>query len=423
MIGRSDQARAILAERSTLRSAEQFVTVLGNMKGAAMKLGQMLSVLDLDFIPESHRDQFREELAALHDQAPAVPFEDMRKVVESDLGPLAGVFADFDEDPIAAASIGQVFRAQLLDGRQVAVKVQYPGIDKTIRADMRNLALFAKLMRSAWPTLEDSAVVDEVAANLESELDYMREAQTQHALALKYAGHPFISVPDSILTHCSRRVLVTEYVSGSSFDSICALPVTDRDKIGELIYRFYIGSMFNDNEFCGDPHPGNVLLNSTGGVTFIDFGLYKRMDKFNVDFERQCLRAAAANRADDLYRLLVDRGIVDPTSEVTPQECLTYTVSAAEWHMIDQDITITPALATGALILAIDPRVSEMSSVRNHHLPPEHLLSRRVDFFTFGLLGQLGATNNWHRIAREWLYHEPPTTAIGLAIAEWNADK
>ena len=121
--------------------------VLGTMKGAAMKLGQMLSVLDLDLIPESHREVFREKLAALRDQAPAAPFSAMRKVIETDLGPLSGIFRDFDETAIAAASVGQVYRATLRDGRAVAVKVQYPGVDDAVRADMRNLKFFGSTTR------------------------------------------------------------------------------------------------------------------------------------------------------------------------------------------------------------------------------------------------------------------------------------
>ncbi|NMN95505.1 AarF/UbiB family protein [Antrihabitans stalactiti] len=421
MIGRSDRARAILAERSTMQAAEQLVMVLGTMKGAAMKIGQMLSVLDLDLIPESHREVFREKLAALRDQAPAAPFSAMRKVIETDLGPLRGVFRDFDESAIAAASVGQVYRATLRDGRAVAVKVQYPGVDDAIRADMRNLKFFGKLAAPFWPTLKDNSIFDEIARNLESELDYEAEARTQHAVSQRYQGHPFITIPDSVVEHSSPHVLVTEFFDGMPFDRMRALPKADRNHIGELIYRFYIGSMFSHNEFCGDPHPGNVLVGADGMVAFIDFGLYNRMDPVNVDFERALLRAACEEDADELYRLMVGRGIVDPTSNVIPAECLDYLRSAAGWHLLDEPLTITPELATGALILAIDPRASaaQFTGIRRQQLPAEHVFSRRADFFTFGVLGQLNSTNNWHRIAREWAYGDPPATDIGRAIAEW----
>ncbi|MFE6857447.1 ABC1 kinase family protein [Nocardia sp. NPDC057668] len=419
MIGRSDRARSILAERSTMQAAEQLVDVLGSMKGAAMKLGQMLSVLDLDLIPHSHRERFREKLAALRDQAPAVSFGDMRAVIEADLGPLGSVFADFDETPVAAASVGQVYRAVLRDGRVVAVKVQYPGVDVAVRADMKNLALFAKLGTPFWPTLKNHAIFEEITRNIEGELDYVLEARTQHEVAGRYRDHPFITVPDSVVELSTPHVLVTEFFEGMGFEEMRELPAAERDRIGELAYRFYVGSMYRHHEFCGDPHPGNLLRGADGRIAFLDFGLYKTMDPVNVELERQIVRAAGEERAEDLYDLLVAHEIVDPEAGIGPQDCLEYIWSAAAWHLLPEPLTITPELATGAMVLAIDPRAARFAGMRQQQFPPEHVFSRRADFFTFGLLGQLGATNNWHAIAREWIYGEPPTTEIGRAIAEW----
>lgn len=421
MLGRPEQARRIMAQRSALQTAQQVVTVLGGMKGAAMKLGQMLSVLDVDLVPESHRELFRTELAELRDRAPAVPFTQMRTVVETELGPISRTFADFDETAIAAASIGQVYRARLRDGRAVAVKVKYPGVDEAVAADMRNLAWFAKLWKAALPTIADTAVLDEITRNITAELDYPREARTQHRIALRYRDHPLITVPDAIAEYCGRHVLVTEFADGRPFQHIQGLPGCDRDRVGELIYRFYISSLFSDNEFCGDPHPGNVLLAADGRVCFVDFGLFHTMDPIHVDTERVCLRAASEHRAGDLYREWVRRGIVDPDAGVTPQECLDYVWAAAGWHLLDEELTITPELATSALVLAIDPRQREFRGLRHQLLPPEHLFSRRADLFTFAALGQLRTTNNWHRIAREWMYGEPAETEVGRIIERWRA--
>ncbi|WP_194832938.1 AarF/ABC1/UbiB kinase family protein [Nocardia sp. XZ_19_369] len=421
MIGRTEQARQVLAERSTLQAAQQLVTVLGGLKGAAMKLGQMLSVLDVDLLPEAHREMFRVKLAELRDQAPTVAFPAMRTVIEGDLGPMARVFADFDETPIAAASIGQVYRARLHDGRAVAVKVKYPGVDDAVEADMRNLATFSRLWKSMLPSAADTDVLDEIARNIGSELDYVREARTQHRVAGRYRGHPFVTVPDSIEEYCGPHVLVTEFLEGEPYQRIRALPNAERNRIGELIYRFYISSLFTDFEFCGDPHPGNVLLAADGKLGFVDFGLYHSMDPVHVELERACLRAAGEYRGDDLYDMWVQRGIVDPQSGVTAQECLEYVWAAAGWHLLDEEITITPELATGALILAVDPRAAEFRGMRQQRLPPEHVFSRRSDLFTFAALGQLEITNNWHRIAREWLYDEPPVTEIGRETARWRA--
>jgi hypothetical protein len=419
MIGRSAEVRARLADESVLRSAEQLVLVLGAMKGAAMKLGQMLSILDLDLVPPAHRETFQRRLAVLRDSAPAVEFEAMRAVVEADLGaPLEAVFAEFEPTPIAAASIGQVYRARLPDGRAVAVKVQYPGVDAAVRADLKNLVMFRTVLAKVLPWMTP-AVLDELRANIESELDYQAEAHTQAQVAATFAGHPFIAVPTAYPELGSSRVLVTEYFPAVGFDAMRQLPQTERNRIGEIIYRFYVGSLFSLCEFCGDPHPGNVLLGADGRVGFVDFGLFNRMQPRHVEFEATCLRAAAEDRCGDLHRLMLEHGVIDSDSAVTPDECYDYVMAASEWCLVDEELAITPELASGAFLLAIDPRAAEFAGMKSQNLPPEHLFSRRADFLVFGILGQLGTTANWHRIAREWLYGDEPVTDLGKQHQAW----
>ncbi|QKT12987.1 MULTISPECIES: ABC1 kinase family protein [unclassified Rhodococcus (in: high G+C Gram-positive bacteria)] len=420
MVGRSEEVRARLAEKSAIAAADQLVTVLGSMKGVAMKLGQMLSILDLDLVPEEHREEFQRKLAALRDQAPTTSFETMRDVIEADYGrPLGDVFAEFDPEAVAAASIGQVYRARLHDGRDVAVKVQYPGIDAAIRADMKNLTMFLKIWKSTVPTLSTPALLNELRLNFEGELDYEREALTQRKIAQLYANHPFIAVPDSVPELSTHRVLVSEFFGGTGFAGIRELPQRERNRIGEIIFRFYIGSLYRYHEFCGDPHPGNVLLGDDGRVGFVDFGLFNSMDAEHVEFEKSCLRAATEGRKDDLHALMVQRGVISPAAEVTPDECLDYVYAAAEWNLVDADIAITPEMASTGFLLAIDPRASEFSGMKTQSLPPEHLFSRRADFLTFGVLGQLDASANWHRIGREWVYDDPAATELGAAEEQW----
>ncbi|UGT64690.1 ABC1 kinase family protein [Nocardia asteroides] len=423
MRGRSEAVRAKMAEESMIRTTEQVVMVLGTMKGVAMKLGQMMSVLDLDLVPEEHRERFQQRLAVLRDAAPTVSFAAMRAVIEEDLGkPLGELFAEFGTEPVAAASIGQVYLAVLHDGRRVAVKVQYPGIDAAVRADLKNLAMFRKVLQSAMPWVTP-AVLDELRLNMEGELDYLAEARTQQQIAALYADHPFIVVPHAVPELSSTRVLVSEYIDGRGFEQVRGLPEAERNRIGEIIYRFYVGSLFTFGEFCGDPHPGNLLLAADGRVGFLDFGLYNRMDTDHVRFEITCLRAAAEERADDLRELMIQRGVIDSPEEIGAEECLEYVLSASEWCLIDEEIAITPELASGAFLLAVDPRASEFTGMKQQNLPPEHLFSRRADFLTFGMLGQLGCTVNWHRVAREWLYDEPPVTELGKAHHAWLAER
>ncbi|MFQ6398409.1 ABC1 kinase family protein [Nocardia sp. KC 131] len=422
MRGRSEAVRAKMAEESMIRTTEQVVMVLGTMKGVAMKLGQMMSVLDMDLVPEAHRERFQKRLAVLRDAAPTVSFESMRQVIEEDFGqPLDRIFAEFESTPIAAASIGQVYRGTLHDGRQVAVKVQYPGIDAAVRADLKNLAMFRRVLQSAMPWVTP-AVLDELRLNMESELDYQAEANTQLQIAEVYAGHPFIVVPRSLPELSTTRVLVSEYIEGKDFNAIRQLPDAERNRIGEIIYRFYVGSLFTFHEFCGDPHPGNVLLATDGKVAFLDFGLFNRMDPEHVRFETICLRAAAEDRAEDLRELMIERGVIDSPDEIGAEECLEYVLAASEWCLIDEELTITPELASGAFLLAVDPRASEFAGMKQQNLPPEHLFSRRADFLTFGMLGQLECTANWHRISREWIYDEPPVTELGQIHHRWLAE-
>ncbi|MCX4098824.1 ABC1 kinase family protein [Nocardia sp. alder85J] len=423
MRGRSEEVRARMAEESMLRSTEQMVLVLGTMKGVAMKLGQMLSVLDLDLVPPEHRERFQRRLAVLRDSAPKVSFDTMCAVIEEDAGrPLAELFAEFEPEPIAAASIGQVYRARLHDGRAVAVKVQYPGIDLAVRADLRNLTMFRRVLHSAMPWITP-AVLDELRLNLESELDYVTEAHTQAEIAALYADHPFVVVPRAMPELSTARVLVSEYFPGHGFAEIQQLPAAERNRVGEIIYRFYVGSLFTFFEFCGDPHPGNLLLGEDGRVAFLDFGLFNRMNPRDVGYEAEGIRAAAEDRAEDLRRLLIDRGVIETPEEVTGEQALEYVLSASKWAAVDEEFTITPELASGAFLLAVDPRAGEYSGMKLTNLPPEHLFSRRADFLTFGVLGQLGATANWHRIAREWLYNEPPVTELGKAHHAWLAQR
>src|SRR5579859_5756922 len=177
-----------------------------------MKLGQVMSFLDVGLVPE----EYQRKLGRLRDAAPTVTFKDMRKVIEEGLGePIGDLFDEFDEEPIAAASIGQVYRARLRDdGRQVAVKVQYPGVAAAVRADMQNLGLILRLVKRIAPGMDPKAIGEEIRDRIQEELDYELEAQNQRTLERIFRGHPFIFVPPVVTRLSRERVLVSEYVEG-----------------------------------------------------------------------------------------------------------------------------------------------------------------------------------------------------------------
>src|SRR4051812_21455520 len=235
-VTRGDDASRAALEKRQIETAEQIVAVLGTMKGAAMKLGQVMSFLDVGLVPEEYRDEFQAKLAELRDAAPKVAFKDMKKVLEGEYGDkLDEVFATFDPVPIAAASIGQVYRARLHDGRDVAVKVQYPGVAAAVRADMQNLGLILRLMKSIAPGLDPKSLANEIRDRIDEELDYELEAQNQRTLSRIFRGHPFIYVPDVVTSLSHERVIVSEFVRGRGFEEMQQLDQDERDRIGEII--------------------------------------------------------------------------------------------------------------------------------------------------------------------------------------------
>src|SRR5947207_11646524 len=276
-VARGEEAAEAAMARRQLETAKQIVAVLGTMKGAAMKLGQVMSFLDVGLVAEEHREEFQSELAKLRDAAPTVSFKQMRRVIEDDLEEeIEEVFEDFEEEPIAAASIGQVYRARLRGGREVAVKVQYPGVGAAVRADMQNLEMIMRLLRRMAPGLDVKAIAEEVRERIGEELDYALEASNQRSLARMYAGHPFIYVPDVVSSLSRERVLVSEFVEGVGFEELKGHSQQLRDRIGEIIFRFFLGCLYRSHQFSGDPHPANFLLLADGRVASLDFGRFKR---------------------------------------------------------------------------------------------------------------------------------------------------
>ena len=421
-VARSDEGASKALEKRHLEAAQQIVSVLGTMKGAAMKLGQVMSFLDVGLVPEEYRDEFQRKLGELREAAPNVRFDDMRKVMEQEFeDPLEEVFASFEEEPIAAASIGQVYRAQLRDGRDVAVKVQYPGVAAAVRADMQNLGLILRLMKRMAPGLDVNALAEEVRLRIFEELDYELEAQNQRALARIFRRHPFIVVPDVVTRLSHERVVVTEFVEGTKFEELKTYPQPDRDRLGEIIFRFFMGCLYRHRQFSGDPHPGNFMLMEDGKVAFLDFGLFKRMEAEDVALELACQRATVEGDEQELHRLLAQSGFLPVPERVDPDVLYDYVRDSIWWYTIDEEVTLTPEIATEVMIEASDPRSSHFRQMRHQDMRPEHLFGRRMEMLTLAVLGQLRARNNWHRIAREWMYEDEPVTELGRAEAAFYA--
>jgi predicted unusual protein kinase regulating ubiquinone biosynthesis (AarF/ABC1/UbiB family) len=412
---RTDSAARAASERRQAEAAEQIVDVLGQMKGAAMKVGQVASFVDTGAFPPEVQERFQLKLGELRDAAPAVSFDRMRAVVEGELAaPLAGHFRSFEPDAVAAASIGQVYRAELHDGRRVAVKVQYPGVAAAVRADLHNLGLLLRAARRIAPGMDPKAIAGEVRERVTEELDYEHEAANQRAFARGWRGHPFVVIPEVVSELCTESVLVTEWVDGTRFEDVKRLPAAQRDRVGEIVLRFFFGSLYRTGHFSGDPHPGNFLLMDDGRVAFLDFGMTKAVPREHVAAEVAVIRAGMLGDAEGLHGGLARLGFFDAEDAVMePARVLAHFRAATAWYGEDRPFTIDPEYVGRVMIDLGDPRSEYWDLMKRETVPPQALLGRRMEAMVLAVLGQLRATANWHGIVREWLFAAPPSTPLG----------
>ena len=412
---RSDEQRRLAAERRQIKMAERILDVLGQMKGAAMKVGQVASFVDSGALPPEVHRRLEEKLAELRDSAPRVPFEQMRRVLESDLGErLEDVFAEFEPEAFAAASIGQVYRARLHDGRRVAVKVQYPGIARAVRSDLQNLGLILRVAKMMAPGMDPKAMAEEIRERLTEELDYELEAQTHRAFERTWRGHPFVVIPEVMTRLSSEHVLVTAYVEGLGFEQVKELPQPERDRFGEIVFRFFLGSLYRTRRFSADPHPGNYLLLPDGRVAFLDFGMAKQVSREQVDAELAVMRAGIDRDPERLHAALASMGFFDPADEqIAAAAVQEHFEAAAGWYAFDREFKIDREYVRQVMIDMSAPHSRFWELMRRQTLPAQTMFARRMEGLTLAVLGQLEATANWHRIAREWLYGDPPATSLG----------
>ncbi len=409
--GRREELRA---DRQ-LRTAAEVVEALGSMKGALMKLGQMASYLDAG-LPE----EVRRTLATLQSNAPPMAAELAASVVAAELGGAPEeCFAEWDPVPMAAASIGQVHRAITHDGRAVAVKVQYPGVDAAIRADLDNSAVLINLLRAAFPSLDAAPLVAELRSRIGEELDYRIEARNQTTFVEAFAGHPFIQVPVVLPELSARRVLTSELVVGSRYDDVLGWSQAERDLAGESIFRFVFGSLYRLRLFNGDPHPGNYLFHGAGRVTFLDFGLVKYFDEREVTLLAGMAESLVTERRPEAFRRAVeDAGFLRHDPALSDEQIADYFSHYYELVLSDGVRSFSPNYASETLRHFFDAGDPVLARA---NIPPSFAILQRINLGLFAVLAGLGATANWRRIADEiypWV-DASPSTELGLAAATW----
>jgi predicted unusual protein kinase regulating ubiquinone biosynthesis (AarF/ABC1/UbiB family) len=417
----AERAEALDRERE-LRTAQDVAASLGHMKGALMKLGQMASYLD-DGLPEPLRLALGDLLA----NAPPMSPELAAGVIRDELGAAPDdVFLQWDPEPIAAASIGQVHRALWRDPdmdseRAVAVKVQYPGVADAIRADLANADLLGSLMRQLFRGLDPAPMVAEIQARIGEELDYRIEAANQQDFADFYDGHPFIHVPGVIAPLSTDRVLTTDLATGAGWDELLTWSQAEKDAAAEAIFRFVFRSLYRFHAFNGDPHPGNYVFRPGGQVSFLDFGLVKHFDDRAMQTFQAMIGSAVLEPDHARFREAVEgAGLLRRGAPVTTDEVGRYFAHFYEAVRRDETITWTTSYASATVRRTFD-RNSPIAQYAT--VPADFVIIQRINLGLYAILGHLGATANYRKIAEElWpMVNGPPSTPMGEAEAAWLA--
>jgi predicted unusual protein kinase regulating ubiquinone biosynthesis (AarF/ABC1/UbiB family) len=416
------ERREALDRERELKTAEAIAERLGHMKGALMKLGQMASYVD-DGLPAP----LRAALAELQSNAPPMSADLAAGVIQAELGaPPESLFVTWDPEPLASASIGQVHRAIVVDPdtgleRAVAVKVQYPGVAEAIEADLRNADLLGAILKQGFGGLEPDEMVAEIRERIVEELDYELEARNQQRFADFYRGHPFIHVPEVIASHSSSRVLTTELVDGATWDEMLTWSQPEKDRAGEVLFRFVFRSLYELRSFNGDPHPGNYRFHPGGRVSFLDFGLVKHFTDDEMDTFIAMVKAAPYDHDMVRFRRIIEgAGMLRPGAPADDDAVGEYFSQFYESVREDKEVTWSTDYASRIVRHTFD-RTSPISQYAT--VPRAFVFIQRINLGLYALLGQLQATGNYRRIAEElWPFVQgPPSTQLGEAEAHWLA--
>ena len=401
-----------------MKTTEEVVASLGNLKGAMMKVGQMASYLDLG-LPENARAT----LAQLQTDAPPMSGELAASVVVDELGKHPDdLFAEWDPAPIASASIGQVHRALTHDGQAIAVKVQYPGVAEAIESDLRtNDALFSAL-RMMFPGIDTTTITAELRDRLSEELDYELEAKNQRYFAAYFKGHPYINVPSIVDEYSTRKVMASELVVGSSFSDVLTWSQHERNLAAETLFRFTFGSIYRLAAFNGDPHPGNYIFHGGGRITFLDFGLVKHFTSDDTALFESLITNMVIDRDYAVFRKTIeDAGLLQPNQPFSDEKIGAYFSYFYDFVLEDREFTFDEEYSAAGVRAIFDTSGEEGELKKVLNVPPSFVVLQRINLGAIALFGQLNAEANWRRIGEEvWPFVDAqPSTEIGRTIERW----
>jgi predicted unusual protein kinase regulating ubiquinone biosynthesis (AarF/ABC1/UbiB family) len=306
------------------------------------------------------------------------------------------------------------------------VKVQYPGVDQAIEADLEAAGLVFGAMGLALSGFEPGPLVEEIRARVVEELDYENEARNQHLFADSYRHHPFIHVPDVVTGLSTARVLTTDLAEGVRFDEMAGWDQAQRDLAAEAVYRFVFRSLYRLRAFNGDPHPGNYLFQPDGRVTFLDFGLVKHFSEAEIGIFGDMIQAMVIEGDTARYRRIIEQiGLLKPGAPVSDRQVHEYFSHFYEFVMHDEVVTITPQWSTDAVSRFFDPSGPYGPVIKAANVPAGFVIIQRINLGLMAILGDLHATANFRRIAEElWPWVDgPPASPMGEAEAAWLASR
>jgi predicted unusual protein kinase regulating ubiquinone biosynthesis (AarF/ABC1/UbiB family) len=420
----SDEDRRRRRGDRIVATIDALVDQLAVMRGAAMKAGQVLSTVEFPGLDEDQAAHLRERLDSLRDNVPPVGWKQMRRVLVSEWGEEPErVLEHIDTEPAAAASIGQVYRGRTHDGRDVAIKVQYPGVAESVEADMRNLRLLSPLLRQLMPGLEVGDVLAELRDRIVEECDYELESDNHRRLARFWRGHPLILVPAVHTELSRRRVLVTDWVDGIGFEEVTGAPDPVRDRYAEILYRFFYGTVANLDLALGDPHPGNYLLCADGRVAFIDFGMVRRLP---ADYLRREAVVARGVREGDVAAVMAGLGelgyLPGELADWNGELLVGYMREVSWWMNTGGPLRLAPEdLWRSTDVLREEGAGRPIDQLRQMTLPPEALLLRRMESLLFQTAALARASADWGALLRELIEGDDPTGGLGAEHAAWLA--
>lgn len=394
-----------LSERD-LDKLEELVTRLGELKGLPMKFGQLLSYLELDMPPEGRR-----LLSLLQTQSSATAFERVERVMREDLGPRAEELLEkLERDPVSVASIGQVYRARLHEGRDVAVKVRHPDIEEAIRSDFRVANLGTALAR-AIPGMGVTAAefVAEMRSRLLEECDYALEATRQQLFGSIYAGHPVLVVPEVYPEYCGPRVLTTNWESGRDFEEFCGQATQqERDHAGAALFDFYLGTLYRRGVFHADPHPGNYHFRRDGRVVVFDYGCVR---VFPSEAVRALVALADAVRADDRGRMC--RALSDLGAEPSSNDAAFAHLRGLLRSFFGPMLVNGPRRIEERIVIDMKQIMRDKLAIAKLRLPGRFLFLFRIRFGLYAVLSRLGSVCDWASLEQHFAEESALLNGVG----------